>query len=391
MLNRRILRIKAMQALYGYFTTKESLVNVVRDDLEKTFTPDPLTHDMSDTEEIDAHRKKALRLYDNNLPQKKLEQDESIPEVVFDEVSSAIDSYYSQVKSEGIRIRKAMIQETLDLQDQYYKLLLLPGEFQFIEKQDRDKRDQSRVPQNDPWQFNLQDNPVIEAINTHPELLKVATKKKLSWQEHHGELKRWYKEVFKTNENFIAYQQNTSPSIEDHKTILSYLFKKVIFKHEVIEDFFAQEDLNWNENSNVLKSMVGKTFQDYDPEVEDSIQLKFISVNQEDDFEFFESIFDAAIREDEYLEGLIAQKTKNWDVSRLAKTDIIILKLAIAEMMTCRSIPVKVTINEFIDICKQYSTPKSKQFVNGILDVLANQLTSEGVIKKSGRGLIDNK
>ena len=75
----------------------------------------------------------------------------------------------------------------------------------------------------------------------------------------------------------------------------------------------------------------------------------------------------------------------------MAKTDRVILKLAIAEMMTCRSIPVKVTINEFIEISKNYSTPKSKQFINGILDVLANQLTSEGVIKKSGRGLIDNR
>ena len=74
-----------------------------------------------------------------------------------------------------------------------------------------------------------------------------------------------------------------------------------------------------------------------------------------------------------------------------AITDLVILKMALAEMMTFPSIPIKVTINEYIEISKNYSTPRSKQFVNGILDVLANELSSEGIIKKSGRGLLDNK
>ena len=108
-------------------------------------------------------------------------------------------------------------------------------------------------------------------------------------------------------------------------------------------------------------------------------------------FQFLEDIYNGAIKEESFLEPLIAERTKNWDLSRLALMDGIILKLALAEMITCRSIPIKVSINEYIEICKQYSTPKSKQFVNGILDVLANKLTSDGVIKKTGRGLIDNR
>jgi N utilization substance protein B len=102
-------------------------------------------------------------------------------------------------------------------------------------------------------------------------------------------------------------------------------------------------------------------------------------------------LYDATLKESDRLDSLINEQTRNWDVSRLAMTDRIILKLALAEMIHCRSIPLKVSLNEYIEICKQYSTPKSKQFVNGILDVLANQLTSDGVIKKTGRGLIDNK
>jgi N utilization substance protein B len=91
------------------------------------------------------------------------------------------------------------------------------------------------------------------------------------------------------------------------------------------------------------------------------------------------------------LEKIIASKSKNWDVERIAAVDFIILKLALSELIKFPGIPIKVTINEYIEICKAYSTPKSKQYVNGILDVLSNELMRDGTVKKSGRGLLDNK
>ena len=97
------------------------------------------------------------------------------------------------------------------------------------------------------------------------------------------------------------------------------------------------------------------------------------------------------MKHNDFLEEIIQSKTMNWDVDRIALTDRVILKIALVEMMNSPSIPVKVTINEAIEISKMYSTPKSKQFVNGVLDVLSNELTSSGKIRKSGRGLIDNK
>ena len=380
-----------MQALYGYYTTKESLKKVVRDHLEEEFTANPLTHDMSDTEEIDGHRKIAMRLFDRNLEAKKVEPDTSIPDIVFHEVTDSMDSYYKQVKSEGVSIKKTMISETKDLQDEYYKFLMLPGEFQFIEKQDKDRQEVASIKSNTPWRFNLQENPLIEEINTHSELQRRITEKKLSWESEVDSLKTWYKTILKKDERFIEYQQNSAPTLEDHQAILMYFFKKFLFKNDLIQNYFEQENMRWTEDSNILKSMLTKTIQDYHSESEDLFELKAISLNEEDDFEFFETIYSETIKHDDYLEGLLSQKTKNWDLSRLAQTDLIILKMAVAEMIHCRSIPVKVTINEFIEVCKLYSTPKSKQFVNGVLDVLANQLTSKGVIKKSGRGLIDNK
>jgi N utilization substance protein B len=391
MLNRRILRIKAMQSLYGFYTTRESLIQVVRDGLKEKFTPHALTHDMSDTEEIDEQRKLALKLYDEHLKERKITPDSSIPDIVFDAVSTAIDTYYREVKNEVGRTKKAMLDSTKMLQQDYYKLLMLPGEFQFIEKLNKEKKEKAFVPKNEVWKYHFIENPIIDALNTCQPLQKEITGSKLTWEPQSAELRSWYRDIIRKEESIVAYQQVDNPTAEDHLKAIVDLYKKVLFKNEIIDEYWEEDDLRWSENKAILKSMVIKTIQDYNPENSEPIELKTIAINQEDDFEFFELIYDGTIKEDAMIEGLIAQRTKNWDVTRLAMTDRIILKLAIAEMIYCRSIPVKVTINEFIEICKLYSTPKSKQFVNGILDVLANQLTSEGVIKKTGRGLIDNK
>lgn len=170
------------------------------------------------------------------------------------------------------------------------------------------------------------------------------------------------------------------------------LLKKIIFKNEVILNYFSEKDLNWTENKAVVRSLASKVlkFGAETGEAEDQ-ELPQIAINWEEDKEFFQNIFNFTIENDAESKTLISQKTKNWDIDRLAFTDKIIISMALAEMKNFPSIPVKVTINEYIDISKTYSTPKSKQFVNGLLDVLAKELTESGQIRKSGRGLLDNK
>ena len=123
----------------------------------------------------------------------------------------------------------------------------------------------------------------------------------------------------------------------------------------------------------------------------DGVELAPLSYQWEDDKQFFTEIFDATIEKESWTEKLVSEHADNWEMDRIAQVDMILLKMAVTEMINFPSIPVKVTINEYIELSKKYSTPKSKKFINGILDVLANHLTSNGTIKKSGRGLIDNK
>ena len=120
-------------------------------------------------------------------------------------------------------------------------------------------------------------------------------------------------------------------------------------------------------------------------------ELMNLSANWTEDREFAETLYRRALLDDARMEQLIADAVPNWDVERVALLDKIILKMALAEMQLFRSIPVKVTINEYIEISKLYSTPKSKQFVNGVLDKLAQDLAASGDIRKSGKGLLDNQ
>src|SRR5690606_29106786 len=161
------------------------------------------------------------------------------------------------------------------------------------------------------------------------------------------------------------YLKLSEPTIEQDFEAVDDLLKKVIFKNEVILGYFSEKDLNWTENKSVVRSLASKVLKNAaGTEESEGDQLPEIAINWDEDKEFFQNIFNFTIENSELSKSMIAQKTKNWDIDRLAFTDKIIISMAIAEMKHFPSIPVKVSINEYIDISKTYSTPKSKQFVN---------------------------
>jgi N utilization substance protein B len=172
--------------------------------------------------------------------------------------------------------------------------------------------------------------------------------------------------------------------------MVNHIWKNLVFKQELLRNYFEEADLNWVENGEIIKSMLSKTMKTMEKEG-DEIELLTLSMNWEDDREFFIQLYQHTLENDEPYEQLIVEKVKNWDTERVAIVDKILLKMAISEMVSFPSIPVKVTINEYIELSKLYSTPKSRQFVNGVLDVIAIDLVNTGTIRKSGRGLIDNK
>lgn len=390
MLNRRILRIKAMQALYGYHVSVDSQKEIVADELVAVYGWDPAFHDSLDKKDYEKKQTQIRQAFLKHISHDPGDL-EGFDKEVQKEILNAEDTFHSRTKSEQKSNKKRMEVEIQQVYKTYLKLLLIPSEVAFIEREEQEKKDKRYTESGEKYFFHFKDNPVVNALATYKPLMDKVIKENISWNSERNTIKHWYKDVWPKNEVFQKYQTATGPTVEDHFAAVKYLTKQLIFKEEEVDDFMSLQDLQWSENKSILRSMVTKTIQSYEPDLEEQFALKTLSLNEEDDFKYFNVLFDETIKSDIRYDEVIASKAKNWDVTRVALLDRIILKMALTEMIKFSSIPVKVTINEFIEISKQYSTPKSKQFINGILDVLANELSSDGVIKKSGRGLIDNK
>lgn len=392
MLNRRILRVKAMQALYSYSLSKESLKKVICEKLESHYFMDPAKDDFADADLFAVRRKQAAKLYYQFLEDKVVVSGEEDQEDIAEVVQSHINQYHIELAKEIRKIEANMLGDVSNLETLYLKIILLVLELPQIEQDEKSKKDKAYVPKVSYWRYHFINNPVLDNLTKFEAFNKaLIANNDATWKSELDLIRGWYRDILKKDEYLIAYQKKESPSIEEHKEVILYLYKKLVFKNEVISDYFSSLDLHWSENQPIIKSMVVKTFQDYEHDLDEPFELKVVNRNQEEDIPFFKKLFNEVIKNEKALDLVIAKKARNWEIERVALIDRIILRMAMTEMKTFQSIPVKVTINEFIEISKNYSTPKSKQFINGILDVLANELTSEGVIRKSGRGLIDNK
>jgi len=376
-----------MQSLYSYFLMKASVCDLIEEELVAKYSLDPALHDFSDCELFEAKQNLIKICFRNRFSDESSQTMVALDEEDLQEVENSYLKYENLITKEVKSIRQNMMAERARLKKLYLKILLLPVSFAFVDKQEQDKIKSS--PARSASNGNLSSNVLIAKIKEDSNLYEAAKKGKVEWEAESDVVLQWYKDVLRLDEFMMRFQELKEPTQEQQLECVQYLYKKVIFKSEIIGAYFDQNDLRWNENKSIIRSMVLKTLKYFD--FENPLELQPLSHNEDEDFEYFETLFSETMRREYELEMIISKRAKNWDASRMAMTDLVILKMALAEMMTFPSIPIKVTINEYIEISKNYSTPRSKQFVNGILDVLANELSSEGVIKKSGRGLIDNK
>ena len=379
--------MKAMQSLYSYFLMKASVCDLIEEELVAKYALDPALHDFLDRELFEAKQNLIKTCFRNRFVDESSQTMVALDEEDLQEVENSYLKYENLITAEVKSIRKNMMAERARLKKLYLKILLLPVSFAFVDKQYQDKIKSS--PAKSAPSGNLSSNVLIAKIKEDPNLYEAAKKGEVEWEAESDVVVQWYKDVLRLDEFMTRFQELKEPTQEQQLECVQYLYKKVIFKSEIIGAYFDQNDLRWNENKLIIRSMVLKTLKHFD--FENLLELQPLSHNEDEDFEYFETLFSETMRREYELEMIISKRAKNWDASRMAMTDLVILKMALAEMMTFPSIPIKVTINEYIEISKNYSTPRSKQFVNGILDVLANELSSEGIIKKSGRGLIDNK
>lgn len=253
-------------------------------------------------------------------------------------------------------------------------------------KEDKLKRAEKYLPTPEDKAFNdiLYTNEMIKSIYKNQYFQLHVDRNKFKDQYDKDLAKQLYKGFAKTEE-YISYSTSSKHTDEDHIEILHDLLRYVKGHetfNEVMEDAYA----NWVDDKSLVVGTLKKTFKSL------PIEGKYFEKHYpptDTVKEFGEQLFVKVQSREKELEEIIEPTLENWDMERLAMVDTICLKMAIAELLYFPTIPVKVTINEYVELVKNYSTDKSKEFINGILDKVMNQLKDEGKINKQGRGLLD--
>jgi N utilization substance protein B len=275
--------------------------------------------------------------------------------------------------------------------DLYHYLLLLVLEVADIATEKIDQALQKRMPSHEDLNPRRRfiDNQVIAQLRINIEFKSYISSKKLSWANNSHIPRLLYSKmiVWETYEEYMKEENNNYLS---DKKFITRLITELFSNSEDLSSNLEEQSIYWNDDMEYISSMVEKTLKKFKADSGEKTQLMPLFKNDEDE-EYVKILFRKAILHSKKCSELIDKNTTNWEVDRIALMDILVMQLAITEILEFPEIPVKVTLNEYIEIAKYYCTSKSSTFVNGILDNIVKEIRDEGLFSKFGRGLVGEK
>ncbi len=229
-------------------------------------------------------------------------------------------------------------------------------------------------------------NPILNALAENPMLLKQFETRKISWVGEF-DIPRKIFTNFRNSSDYITYLNAETPSYEQEQQIIIKLIRKFILDFVPLDTFYEEKSIFWLDDIDMANLILINTIRALEEgKIDKKVNEIEFYVNDEDRL-FAKELFAKTIIHSDKFATLISEHTLNWELERIAFLDIILMKMAIIEFTSFPSIPIKVTLNEYIEIAKEYSTPKSGLFINGVLDNLIVQLKESKKIRKTGRGL----
>lgn len=229
-------------------------------------------------------------------------------------------------------------------------------------------------------------NQVIQQLRSNRQLRVYLEQKKLSWVNYPELIKELYLFMIESDV-YKEYMDDTTRSFLNDRKFIEKLFNKIILVSEDLYIVLEEQSIFWNDDVDFVISMIVKTIKRFN-ELTDAEHRLMPQFKDEEDRQYTKDLLRKAIINHDELREMIKEHSRNWDVERIAFMDILIMQLAIAEFLYFPSIPTKVSMNEYIELSKYYSTEKSRNFINGILDKILKDLRKNERIKKVGRGLI---
>jgi N utilization substance protein B len=272
--------------------------------------------------------------------------------------------------------------------DLYHYILLLIEELSDIAMEKIDLALRKKMPTYEDLNPNRRfaDNPVIIQIRNNKDLNDFVTSRKISWVNSQDITRTMFNKMLAW-EPYTEYMKAEKSNYSADKKFISSLVTDFFVASDDLISGLEEQSIFWNDDLEYVSAMIDKTIRKFKNDTEGGNSLMPLYKN-EDDEQYVKTLFRKTVLRTKECSEIINRNTTNWEVERIALMDILVMQLAITEIIEFQEIPVKVTLNEYIEIAKYYCTSKSSTFVNGILDKVVRELRDNGTFRKSGRGLI---
>lgn len=301
-----------------------------------------------------------------------------------------MQSFYAllQSKSDNLIKEEKFLYFGIDkLHDLYALQLILFVEVQQLAKKRLAISKKNRVAsiENEQALNNLSNNQFLQIIDESISLKEYLDLKKIENWKDATEYIQIILDKIKESDCFLSYNEISKPSFNDDKKFVVDVFKKIIAPNSKLEDYYEDQYIGWVDDIPFINTLIVKNFNKIN---KDSVFIFGDLYKDSDDKDFVKELFRKVSLHHSEFNKEIDSKTPNWDYDRIAEIDLILIKMALTEFIYFPSIPTKVTINEYLEIAKDYSSEKSSFFINGVLDKIEKEFKENKKIVKIGRGLI---
>lgn len=304
---------------------------------------------------------------------------------------AALEHASSRYRKDLSNRRKDLADQFSSVYDYYLRLLLLLPELQnqVMLEEEANQAKHVKPAKGTHSELKFSRNKVIQEIADSEILKSLALRRGISWEQDQNLVKAIYKQDLKSNPQYVKYQE-ANDTDEANEAFTRWLGRTFVLSSKALDDDWEEKDSRWSEMKQAVSHQLQDTFKAWKKGGKG-----FTPLMQDEEWkeatEFELSLYDHTLRQWDEMEAELEAVIEKWEISRVAQVDQILLHQALAEFTSFPNIPPKVTINEYLEVAKTYSTPQSQKFLNGILDKLLEKLTAEKKIRKSALGMMDVK
>ena len=293
-----------------------------------------------------------------------------------------IYAYYQNGGRRLEAVEKELMYSLSKAYDLYnYLLCLLVDYTRYVEEVITEQEEINRVAHIDiAISHRLIDNKFVAVLRENEMLQNFRNNQHLSWIDDRNYLRHLYDKIM-SSEYLADYEALVETTFDDDREFWRKVYKNIIMKDDEIDAILEDMSLYWNDDKEIVDTFVLKTIKRFNAD-STSEQPLMPQFRDDDDIMFAKRLLSRTIENAQYYQSLISKSTRNWEFNRIAFMDLVIMQVALAEMLSFPEIPVSVTINEYLEIAKYYSTPKSFLYINGVLDNIAKKLHDEGKMMK---------